>query len=575
MFPGRPGARMPRPRGTVLESFRIMEYLVLARKWRPQVFEDVVGQDHAVRTLKNSIRFGRIGHAYLFSGPRGIGKTSVARILAKAVNCVRGPSEIPCNECVNCREIRDGVSMDVREIDGASNRGIDEIRELRENIKFAPVSSRYKVYIIDEVHMLTKEAFNALLKTLEEPPAHVLFVFATTENHKIPATILSRCQHFDFRRVSIQQMAGQLRKIAASEEISVSDRALVWISRAGEGSMRDALSIFDQVISYSGSAISDEDVEAILHLQDRRFLMRLMGAVLDRKAGEALKAVQEAYYSGVDMRHFYQLLLEAFMHLLRVKVTGGGESLDLPEDEVKDLVALAEKTARTDLQRRIDALLDEEEGMRKAMDPRLNLECAVVRLAYLAPLVPIDELLRKVETLEGRLAAPAGRGTVPASPREEPAPLNNDAAPVCREEPEKWNREEGKEAWDAFKTHVKRFSQPLWCRIEPGEFLGFEGSVFRIGFPGNYVFFDDLSADENRVRLEQLGRECLGKDVTIRAERLSNGPGGRNDVSPNGQARGKRNHEIRTEALNHPNVQKVIDVFEGAEICEVIPKNGS
>ncbi|HPX12326.1 MAG TPA: DNA polymerase III subunit gamma/tau, partial [Syntrophales bacterium] len=341
-----------------------MEYLVLARKWRPQVFEDVVGQDHAVRTLKNSIRFGRIGHAYLFSSPRGIGKTSVARILAKAVNCVRGPSEVPCNECVNCREIRDGVSMDVREIDGASNRGIDEIRELRENIKFAPVSSRYKVYIIDEVHMLTKEAFNALLKTLEEPPAHVLFVFATTENHKIPATILSRCQHFDFRRVSIQQMAGQLRKIAASEEISVSDRALVWIARAGEGSMRDALSIFDQVISYSGSAISDEDVEAILHLQDRRFLVRLMGAVLDRKAGEALKAVQEAYYSGVDMRHFYQLLLEAFMHLLRVKVTGGGESLDLPEDEVKDLVALAEKTARTDLQRRIDALLDEEEGMR-------------------------------------------------------------------------------------------------------------------------------------------------------------------------------------------------------------------
>lgn len=550
-----------------------MEYLVLARKWRPQVFEDVIGQDHAVRTLRNSIRFGRIGHAYLFSGPRGIGKTSVARILAKAVNCVRGPSEIPCDECVNCREIREGVSMDVREIDGASNRGIDEIRELRENIKFAPVSSRYKVYIIDEVHMLTREAFNALLKTLEEPPAHVLFIFATTENHKIPATILSRCQHFDFRRVSIQQMAGQLRKIAASEKIAVSDRALVWIARAGEGSMRDALSIFDQVISYSGSEIPDGDVEFLLHLQDRRFLLRLIEAVLDRKAAEALKAVQEAYYSGVDMKHFYQILLEAFMHLLRVKVTGGGESLDLPEDEVRDLVAMAEKATRNDLQRRVDALLDEEEGMRKAMDPRLNLECAVVRLAYMAPLVPIDELLRKVETLEGRLAAPRAAGTG-SLPGKDPAPPSEGAGPVCREEPEAWNRT-GKEAWDAFKAHVRRFSQPLWCRLEPGEFLGFEGNTFRIGFPSNYVFFEDLSAEENRLRLAEMGRECLGKNVTVRAERLSNGPAGRNDLPPNGPGRGKRNHEIRTEALNHPNVQKVIDLFEGAEVCEIIPKEGS
>jgi DNA polymerase-3 subunit gamma/tau len=202
----------------------MVEYLVLARKWRPQVFEDVVGQDHVVTTLRNAIRLGRVAHAFIFSGPRGVGKTSVARILAKALNCEKGPSEIPCNGCTNCREITEGSSMDVREIDGASNRGIDEIRELRENVKFSPSSSRNKIYIIDEVHMLTKEAFNALLKTLEEPPPNVIFVFATTETHKIPATILSRCQRYEFKRISLKEITATLRKIAEGEGIKISDR---------------------------------------------------------------------------------------------------------------------------------------------------------------------------------------------------------------------------------------------------------------------------------------------------------------------------------------------------------------
>jgi len=532
----------------------------------------VVGQDPVVRTLKNAIRFGRIGHAYLFSGPRGIGKTSVARILAKAVNCLEGPAEIPCNVCANCREIRDGMSLDVREIDGASNRGIDEIRELRENIKFSPASSRYKVYIIDEVHMLTKEAFNALLKTLEEPPHHVIFLFATTEYHKIPATILSRCQHFDFRRVSIGQMAGQLRKIAESEKIAVSDRGLVWIARAAEGSMRDALSIFDQVISYGGFEISDEDVEALLHLQDRRFLFRLTESVLDRDAGISLGIVQEAYYAGVDMKNFYQLFLEAFMHLLRVKVTGGQEDLDLPEDEIRDLRRMAEKSSRGHIQRLVDLLLGEEEGMRRAPDPKLNLECAVVRMAYLEPLVPIGEILEKVAALESRLLQ-AGVPS-PPSPEREARTAPPPPVPRCREEQAPWAGT-GKEAWETLKAHVKGSSQPLWCRIEPGEFLGFEDDTFRIGFPANYVFFEDLSTEGNRRRLEEMGRECFGKKVNMSLERLAGDRERTSDTSSNGAGRGRRAQEVRAEALNHPAVQKVIDLFEGASICEVIPKNGN
>jgi len=234
-----------------------MEYLVLARKWRPQVFEDVVGQDHVVKTLQNAVRLDRIAHAYIFSGPRGTGKTSVARILAKSINCKEGPTQTPCNQCGNCLEITGGSSLDVREIDGASNRGIDEIRELRENIRFSPTSSRYKMYIIDEVHMLTQPAFNALLKTLEEPPPHVVFVFATTEIYKVPATILSRCQHFDFKRISVRQIAGNLGHIAQEEGIGISDVALSWIAREGQGSLRDSQSIFDQVISYAGTDIKD------------------------------------------------------------------------------------------------------------------------------------------------------------------------------------------------------------------------------------------------------------------------------------------------------------------------------
>ena len=265
-----------------------MSYLVLARKWRPQSFEEVVGQPHVVQTLTNAISAERIAHAYLLSGARGIGKTSVARIMAKALNCAQGPSPTPCNECESCEEITGSASLDVLEIDGASNRGINEIRELRENVKYAPARSPHKIFIIDEVHMLTPEAFNALLKTLEEPPAHVIFIFATTEPNRIPITILSRCQRFNFRRIASKEIIQRLEEIVEKEGIRISKNSIQLLTREAEGSMRDAQSLLDQAISFAGNEVRDEDVAEVLGVIDRRLLYDISLAIANHDSQRCL-----------------------------------------------------------------------------------------------------------------------------------------------------------------------------------------------------------------------------------------------------------------------------------------------
>jgi DNA polymerase-3 subunit gamma/tau len=390
-----------------------MSYLVLARKWRPQTFQDMTGQEHVVRTVANAIKLDRVAHAYLFCGPRGVGKTTAARLLAKALNCQKGPTAEPCGACQACTEITSGSSVDVQEIDGASNNGVENVREIRDNAKYLPQRDRHKIYIIDEVHMLSGAAFNALLKTLEEPPGHVKFIFATTEPHKLPDTILSRCQRHNFRRISAATMLARLRHIADAEGLRISDAALAQVVRQSEGGMRDALSLLDQVLSACGESPTDEAVAEALGAVDRTVVQDVAQALVQRDAKRVLARVADVHERGVDLKRLAEELALQLRHVFVAKAVGEAPA-ELAESEQKAVLALAREADAAQLSRLFDVVQASIWEVSKASQPRLALEMALLKAIQLAPAASIPELLARVDRLAAGLPA-AEPGAAPAA----------------------------------------------------------------------------------------------------------------------------------------------------------------
>ena len=411
-----------------------MDYQVSARKYRPGTFDDVIGQSHVVQTLMNSIATKRIAHAFLFSGTRGVGKTTVARILAKALNCEQGPTGTPCNTCSNCQEITQGTSVDVVEIDGASNTSVDDVREIRENVKFTPFRGQYRVYIIDEVHMLSNSAFNALLKTLEEPPSHVVFIFATTEIHKIPATILSRCQHYNFRRISKAEIVQRLRHVADQDGLTIEDRSLMALARASEGSMRDGLSLLDQIIAFGGNTIRHEDLEALLGAVPQERIRAMVEAVIQQDSAKALQVIAALLDQGHDVRAYCADLVEYVRNMLVAAVVPSGPELrsliEATEEDLTQLARDAERFTVEQLQELFRMYAAAEDSLRVSAHPRFVLETAAVRATRLLRTAEVQPAFSRLAVQPEKPAA--DRRIVTQTPAQTQDKATPSPAPVVK-----------------------------------------------------------------------------------------------------------------------------------------------
>jgi DNA polymerase-3 subunit gamma/tau len=560
-----------------------MGYLVFARKYRPQIFEEVIGQHAVTQTLQNAIKAGRVAHALLFAGPRGVGKTSAARILAKALNCATGPTPAPCGQCDACQEISSGISMDVIEIDGASNRGINEIRELRENVKYAPARCRYKIFIIDEVHMLTPEAFNALLKTLEEPPGHVIFIFATTEPNRIPVTILSRCQRFDFRRIPLKDITQRLKDIAENERIRISENSLLLLAREAEGSMRDAQSLLDQVISFAGNEVHDADVAEVLGVVDRRLLYDISTAIVDNDAQRCLEILYRLDQYGYDFRQFSRDLLNHFRNLMVVQIAKNPETLlDLPSNEIDHLIEQSKGFDFRQVQQCFTLLLRSEGDLSHTSAPRLILETTLLKMVDIQPLVPIDEIISRLEALEERLSQPgpypmeqAGSRvspqTKPARSRESKESAGASDSATAFDEAHKEGADpatsDDREAtWKSLLESARRENPIVGALLAHGQLLALNDRMIRIGFKKG-SFFQERTREEATTRaITRICRSFFKKDLQLVVsimDRTSGYPLSRED-----ERETDRDRRLRKEVLENPIVKDALEIFEG-EIEEI------
>ncbi|MEW6087138.1 MAG: DNA polymerase III subunit gamma/tau [bacterium] len=580
-----------------------MSYIVLARRYRPQNFDELIGQNHVALTLKNALALNRIAHAYLFSGPRGVGKTSAARILAKALDCEKRKDYSPCNTCISCEEITRGVSMDVIEIDGASNRGIDEIRNLRENVKFAPVSGKYRIYIIDEVHMLTKEAFNALLKTLEEPPPHVIFIFATTEPYKVPLTILSRCQRFDFRRVNVPEIVKHLKYIAEKEGMDVEEEAFYMIAQASEGSMRDSQSLLDQAVSYSGKKITKKDVQDFLGLTEEKILEEFCEIIVKRDPPGALFFLNRLLGKGYDLNQFIKTMLDYLRHILVVIIVPGSDTgvlADLSPAQVKNIAKYRDAFTKERLLEIMKILNETELEIRRSSYPRILMEMALVKITQAEGEVRVKgqeakSIGQRAEGMEQRgttsfqspVKSNAGAGLVPAQTAgavHEPSKKQEDEQIVKGKsrlmdseqritdhesqtadvKPQSGEKRPIKSCWREIVHLVKEKKVMLGNLLDHCEVVDEKNNEFSLGFYPDNVFYKERVEENSNLKFISMAvNELTGKSMQIKCVVREN----------TGKAKKEEKKEMdflseRKMILSDPVLKSALDTF-GGEIIEI------
>jgi DNA polymerase-3 subunit gamma/tau len=549
-------------------------YQVIARKYRPQTFPDVVNQEHVKTTLENAIAQKRIAHGYIFSGQRGTGKTTVARILARCLNCVEGPTASPCGMCASCKEITAGGTVDVIEIDAASNRGINEMRELRENVRYQPARDRYKVFIIDEAHQITTEAFNALLKTIEEPPEWAVFVLCTTEAHKIPATIASRCQHFSFRSVDFEDLMARMAWICQQEGIEADSEALAVLAQAGEGSVRDSLSALDQAIACCGAKLQAADVRALLGAFSLESLESVTEALAESNSQRMLQVVDELERNGHNLQHFSRELSRYFRNLLVAKIAVGDSLARLvaasPAQRAK-LVEIAGRFSEEDLTRYLQLSLDLFKDLQFSLQPRFHLELGLVKLVQAGRLMPIEEALAQLGGAGLQPATPQGRPAAAATPpppkRIGPSPWEQDQAkkagsPAARPPALPGNAgagagsgvSGGSDPRQQLHTHLTEKGLTHLADAVENASMAVSGSELEVTAPKSYVlYFSDRGFAETV-------REVFGRALNVK---VITGEAGGGDAAPLAKTSSAREDETAARALNNPEVQRFREVFGG------------
>lgn len=547
-----------------------MLHVVLSRKWRPQRFSEVVGQDHVITTLQNSLAAGKVAHAYLFSGPRGTGKTTVARILAKSVNCLNLQSpELkpePCNECVNCKNISSGRTFDVIEMDAASSRGIDQIRDLRENVKLAPSGCKYKVYIIDEVHMLTPEAFNALLKTLEEPPPHVIFILATTEKHKVLETITSRCLQFNFRRLSYDEIAGRLDFLAKSEGFEVEEEALELIARNSDGCLRDAENMLEQMVASSEGKVTAEYVSVMLGLGPAHLMDELAGCMLSQDLPEAVSALNRLVESGADLTQCLKNLIGFFHDLMLLKIDPELKGMiDVPRSKLSEMFSMVSDVPLDRLRRIVKVLMRTERDIKELGYEQFNMEAALVEVCQLRDGVPIEEALERLEEIEAKIETiPVELAPSMIPPPGRPPVRVEEGEPEIADrevEPEITDEDELEEIWEKLLSRVKENSMALFSFMDKGRAVSLKGDRFTLSVP-SMIGKEYVEKVESREFLQKTLKEILGRQVQLEVV----------VKEPLQQEEEKSSHPSQIalyhKAMRDEGVRMVLDAF-GGEIVEI------